>query len=110
MKTLLIALLLLTTGILYSQPAQPDECNDLFKPIAAARSTDSRSEAMGMTSVSSWDNINTSFDNPAGLSTIEGIQASGTYASAYYQYESDIFQSLTVRLDWKFGNSSRKSS
>ena len=26
------------------------------------------------------------------------------------EYESDIFQSLTVRLDWKFGNSSRKSS
>jgi hypothetical protein len=88
MKTLLIALLLLTTGILY---AQPDECNDLFKPIAAARSTDSRSEAMGMTSVSSWDNINTSFDNPAGLSTIEGIQASGTYASAYYQYDSAYY-------------------
>jgi len=88
MKTSTLLLQLFTVTISFAQPAGPDPCADFYKPIADARSTDARSEAMGLTNVSSWDNINTSFYNPAGLSTIEGIQASGTYASAYYNYDS----------------------
>ena len=98
MKAKLLYLLLFTATISFAQsfPPGPDPYSDFYKPIADARSTDARSEAMGLTNVSSWDNINTSFYNPAGLSTIEGIQVSGTYANAYYNYDSASYTYLGV--------------
>ncbi len=56
-------------------------CTDHYQPISNGRSTDARSEGMGLTAAASFDNINTSFYNPAILSTIQGIQTSGTYVT-----------------------------
>ncbi|MCR9170946.1 MAG: hypothetical protein NXI10_00525 [bacterium] len=95
MKNALLTILLCNVGLSFAQSPNPD-CSDYFEPIAAGRSTDARSEAMGLTNVTSWDNINTSFYNPATLSTIEGIQASGTYANAFYNFDEAFYTYLGI--------------
>lgn len=84
MKTPLLILNLFLFSNAYCQPSQTVPCTGFYEPFNWARSTDSRSEAMGLTSTTTTNNINTSYYNPAGLGTLKGVQGSVTYATPNY--------------------------
>lgn len=91
MKTYLTILTVILVYSSNAQTAQPLTCGGIFEPYSWGRSTDSRSEAMGLTATTTKNNINTTHYNPAGLGTLEGIQTSVTYATPYYLSENANF-------------------
>lgn len=86
MKTPLIILSLFFVSHLYGQYGGPARCIECYEPFNLGRSTDSRSEAMGLTSTTTTNNINTSYYNPAGLGTLQGVQGSVTHVTTENSY------------------------
>lgn len=95
-KTIIIVMLLSAFDV-FSQPAGgyyntgDFGCTGFTEPYYWGRLTDSRAEAMGMTVAATSENINTSYYNPAGLGTLESIQASGTFANLNSTFEDSKF-------------------
>ena len=98
MKNALTTVMLLSTFSVFAQPVGGVlnstghvACTGFTEPYYWGRLTDSRAEAMGMTVAATSENINTSYYNPAGLGTLESIQASGTFSNLIFPYENSSF-------------------